>query len=250
LRKPVILFYPPSTGVHADVASFETETTVSLHKGCSFTTLLPPPVRIADGSITWNASVHKRIGGSEKSSALITVAGRDHGYLFWECAGMGGEAISSLVGTESVVKNVSSSYLLEGIDQYEDWCHVMLGTLGLGVREQDDFITFWAKYIVEGGGVVVAHVVPEPDIKECADLTVSVHAGDKEVSVNIYRVYVTMVVCKSLSGALYEQRDKLRKWVVGTKELELPEELQKTFPMKYDPTVMTVVEWGGAVINI
>ena len=127
----------------------------------------------------------------------------------------------------------------------------MLGTLGLGERERDDFTTFWAKDI-DDDSVIIARVVPECETKKCADTSVKgrVSDGGEEIEVNVRRIYVTMTVCKKLSGELYEQRDKLRRWVHGSGEVELPEELRSTFPIKYDPSVMTVIEWGGVVIKI
>lgn len=249
--KPVILFYPPSSGVHAAAASFDTTTTIALNKAFKYTTLLPPPVRSTTDTadvITWNGTVNK---SSDKDvPATITVNGRNHAYLFWEFVNTTED--SDLIGLKSLVKNASNAFLLEGMEEYEEWCHVMLGTLGVGEREQDDFTTFWAKDVYEGGGVVVARVVPEAELNKCAELQVNaVVSGTAEtVSVNIHRVYVTMAVCKSLSGVLDEQRDKLRRWVKGSQSVDIPEELKNTFPMKLDNTVMNVIEWGGVVMRI
>ena len=128
----------------------------------------------------------------------------------------------------------------------------MLGTLGLGEREQDDFTMFWAKDVLEGGGVVVARVVPESDLNKCAELKVSarVSEGGAEVPVSVHRVYVTMAVCKSLPDMFAKNRDKLRRIVSGSKTVELPAELGSSFPMKRDPNTMTVVEWGGIVMKL
>jgi len=256
--KPVVLFYPPSEGAYADVDSFNTTTTVELHKGCTFTTLLPTPKRNDIYSITWNATVSKRDKNLEEPG-LLTVNGRNHAYLFWEftnkdvCDDKDEKEISSLIGIQSLLSNPSNAFLLQGMEEYEDWCHVMLRILGLGVREQDDFTTFWAKDVLEGGGIVIARVVPEDDLNKCAKLHVDsyVNGGTGEkVPVDIHRIYVTMVVCKSLSGIFKEYESVLRKWKIGTTEIELPEELKRTFPIQRDPKVMTVIEWGGVVTRI
>jgi len=255
--KPVVLFYPPSEGVHADVPAFKTTTTLSLHKDCNFTTLLPRPV-YDDGSnaITWNGVVHNTVSKDEimKKPAQITVNGRNHGYLFWEFVnkeGIDSEEVPSLVGFQSLIKNASNTFILKGMDEYEEWCHVMLGTLGLGEREQDDFITFWAKDIYEGGGTVIARVVPEADLEKCAKLEVKAQIDDaSEVKVNIHRVYVTMAVCKSITGVLEEHRGEFREWVLGSKNVDIPEELCTSFPMKIDKSAMTVVEWGGVMMKL
>jgi len=259
--KPVVLFYPPSIGALRDVKSFDVSTTVSLRKGCTFTTVLPRvPVNSTDGginSICWNGIVERSSNSEE--SAVVSVGCRRHAYLFWEFSnghdiGIGEpESISSLIGVNSVIKHIDSAYLLEGMDEYEEWCDVMLKTLGLGERERDDFATFWAGNVMEAGGVVVARVVPENELKECANLVVKARKSDEgkeEIPVVVRRVYVTMIVTKALSGELYDQRDKLRRCKCGTTSLELPEELQASFPIKRDPTVMTVIEWGGILINM
>jgi len=256
LRKPVILFYPPTGGKYSDIKSFETTTTVTVPKSCEFTTLLPSPSSKtsddATNSITWNATVHSCTCSS--SPASLTVSGRKHGYLFWEFVSNpeDGGAVSSVIGYQSLVKHAESAYLIQGFEEYEEWCHVMLGTLGLGERERDDFTTFWAKDVYEKDTIVIARVVPECETKKCVDTSVKgrVSDGGEEIEVNVRRIYVTMAVCKKLSGELYEQRDKLRRWVRGSKEVELPEELRSTFPIKRDPNVMTVIEWGGVVIRI
>jgi len=253
--KPVILFYPPTTGSFAGAKSFETTTTVTLNKSCAFTTLLPPPLKRADNSITWNATVHKGNKGPEEPAEL-TVGKRNHAYLFWEFTNKTEDSddakmVSTFIGMESLIKNANNAYLLEGMDDYEEWCHVMLGTLGLCEREQDDFATFWAKDVLESGGIVVARVVPEDELKKCTELRVTARADDGgDVSVNVHRVYVSMAVCKSLSGELDKQRDKLRRWVRGTKTIELPSELQKSFPIKHDADIMNVIEWGGIVMKV
>jgi len=250
--KPVILFYPPTEGVHADAPAFNTTTTVSLHKDCNFTTLLPRPTRQTTSTITWNGVVHNQRGGSAMMPAPITVNGRNHAYLFWEFDNKQGvdSEVSSMVGFKSLIDHASNAFILKGMDEYEEWCHVMLGALGLGEREQDDFITFWAKDIYEGGGTVVARVIPERDLDKCAKLEVKSAVGDSEVQVDIHRVYVTMIVCKSLSGVLEAHRGEFREWVAGSKSVDIPEELSSSFPMKRDASAMTVVEWGGVVMKV
>jgi len=59
-----------------------------------------------------------------------------------------------------------------------------------------------------------------------------------------------MAVCKTLSGVLYEERDKLRRWVKGSKSVDIPDELKSRFPMKSDSSAMSVIEWGGVVMKV
>ena len=93
----MILFIPPSSGQHASAKSFVTKTSVKLHDGCHFTTLLPKPKHSVDGhSVTWNAIVERHPGltsGHESTTestepyerpAHVVVNGRKHSYLFWE----------------------------------------------------------------------------------------------------------------------------------------------------------------------
>jgi len=258
--KPVILFYPPSEGVHADAPAFNTTTTVSIHKDCNFTTLLPRPTSRTGGdgpnTITWNGVVHNRRTKSKDGSAMmtpapITVDGRNHAYLFWEFVSKQGidSEVSTMIGFQSLINNASNAFILKGMDEYEEWCHVMLGTLGLGEREQDDFITFWAKDIYEGGGTVIARVIPEGDLDKCAKLEVKSEVDGSEVKVDIHRVYVTMIVCKSLSGVLEAHSDEFRVWAKGSKSVDIPEELRSSMPMKRDASAMRVVEWGGVVMK-
>ena len=76
-----------------------TTTSVTLHDGCHFTTLLPKPKHSVDGhSVTWNAIVERHPGltsGHESTTEATTtdpyerpahvgVNGRKHSYLFWE----------------------------------------------------------------------------------------------------------------------------------------------------------------------
>jgi len=254
--KPVILFYPPTVGPLAEESSFETTTTVSLHKACSFTTLLPKPEIAADGrSITWNAVVQQRKKHcDEKSPARLTVGGRQHGYLFWEFTNKTdapeSDFVSSAIGYESVVDDASNAYVLEGMDEYEDWCGKMLDTLGLGVREQDDFITFWAKSVAENGPFVIARVVPEKQLEKCCPLTVKARcSSSSDVPTIVKRVYVTMIVCKTLpsSGIV----DKMHNWKKEkTNPITLPTDLSESFPIKYDSEALTVVEWGGILLSL
>ena len=248
--KPVILFYPPTTGKKYNVSA-----TVDLHPDCRFTTVMPSPIAAPNGkSITWNGIVDGRASSqSDNKSAMITVNDHKHGYLFWEFTDVAeSDYVSSLIGIKSITDHADGAYILSGFEEYEEWCHVILGALGLGVREQDDFAAFWARNVMESGPIVIARIVPEVDLAKCADLRVTAHscdgAGDSDLRVVVRRVYVTMVVCKSIPTDIDAQRCKMCQWKPGSGSIVLPSELQKTYPIVYDPSVMTVVEWGGILL--
>jgi len=259
--KPVILFYPPTVGLHAKASSFDTTTTVSLHNACCFTTLLPRPLIAKDGqSITWNATVHNLPKAHDcETPASLSVNGRQHSYLFWECENKierkesDADYVANRIGFKSVVDHVSSAFLIEGMEEYEEWCHMMLGTLGLGIREQDDFSTFWARDVQESGPIIVARVVPEKELEECAGLRIEAHNHDngEAVKVNIRRVYVSMIVSKTVPAEFKGEIDKLREWKKEKSDkISLPRELESSFPMKHDPETLNVVEWGGILLKM
>jgi len=257
LRKPVILFYPPTVGPFSDVRSFATTTTVSLHEGSSFTTLLPRPQTRTANSITWNGVVqrgtkHSSASGEEASSSIITVEGKQHGYLFWEFTSCSDtEYFSSKIGYKSVTDHISSAYLINGMDEYEEWCDKVLGQLGLNVRERDDFATFWAGNIQECGPYVIARVVPEKDLEECCKLDVQASCPDdsRTVDVHIRRLCVTMIVCKTIPTEMSSHTDDMQKWKKET-TVSIPSELSGTFPIVHQPEALTVIEWGGILIVV
>ena len=235
--------------------SFETTTSVSIHPGCQFTTYLPRPEFSEDcHSLKWKGTVERNKSSSEEASALIKVNGRHHGYLFWEF-GNAVEAskvqenfVSSVVGYQSIVDHKTDAFVLEGIEEYDDWCHTMLTTLGLGVREQDDFVAFWARSIFENGPFVIARVVPESDLRKCTSLSVTANCGDKSVHVDIHRIYVTMIVCKTIPCELC---CGLHIWKTESHSpIRMPEELAVSFPIKHVPEALKVVEWGGVVLTM
>ena len=251
--KPVILFYPPTAGPHAATRAFETITSVTLHAGCRFTTLMPRPEQSADDrTVTWTGTVERPAGaqGSERSSAHVRVNGRRHSYLFWEFENeVGADAtamdeVSSLVGYRSLLDHVDSAYLVQSMEEYEDWCDTVLGKLGLGVRERDDFATFWAGRIAEAGPSVVLRVVSEAELAKCADLRVV--SRDDTVDVRVRRVYVTMLATHKLPREFEEHHDRLcRDW-----HGPLPAELSDSYPIVYAPESLTVVEWGGILLTL
>ena len=204
--KPVILFFPPTSGPHAKTKSFVTTTSVTLHNGCNFTTLIPKPQHSVDGhTVTWNAILERPLGVSFGHSSSETaetateteregegnerpgdvrVNGRKHSYLFWEFENDGKadtettDEVSRLVGYRSLLDHVDSLYVVKSMDEYEDWCDTVLGMIGLGVRERDDFATYWARMIEESGPFVILRVVPEDELSKCARLCVDAHAAD------------------------------------------------------------------------
>ena len=259
--KPVILFYPPSTGPHLTVSSFDVTTTVSLHKACCFTTLLPHPLVTSDVECSWKAVVTRPEGKkwSSSSPARLCINGRAHAYLFWECANKdSAEAddaafVSSRIGYKSVMDHISSAYLIEGMDEYEDWCHMILGALGLDSRAQDDFTTFWAQDFQQNGPIMVARVIPEKDLKECADLRVEATAcesGDT-IEVTIRRVYVTMIVTKTIPSEIQSVSDDLKQWKKCKGNIiPLADDVNSSYPMQLDSSLFNVVEWGGVLLRM
>ena len=270
--KPVILFFPPTSGPHAKTKSFVTTTSVTLHNGCNFTTLLPRPKHSVDGyTVTWNAILERPLGVSfdHLSSAAteregegdvrpgdVRVNGRKHSYLFWEFENDGKadtettDEVSGLVGYRSLLDHVDSLYVVKSMDEYEDWCDTVLGMIGLGVRERDDFATYWARMIEESGPFVILRVVPEDELAKCARLCVDAHSADGDddgpVSVRIRRVYVTMLATKKLPKDFEEHKDRLCcDW-----HRPLPKELGDCYPIVKTPESLMVIEWGGVLLTL
>ena len=154
---------------------------------------------------------------------------------------------------ESVVEHASDAYLLNGMEEYEDWCQRMLEVIGLDVRERDDFITFWAQRIWEYGPTVIVRVVPESDVEKSCGLSVKAQSCEeqKEVPVQIKRVYVTMVVGKDVPPELSGKMDQIHVWEKEKgSAITLPKELRSSFPIVRDPEAFTVIEWGGVFITV
>ena len=270
--KPVILFFPPTSGPHAKTKSFVTTTSVTLHNGCKFTTLLPRPKHSVDGhTVTWNAILERPLGVSfdhpssetattegegDERPGHVRVNGRKHSYLFWEFENDGKadtettDEVSRLVGYRSLLDHVDSLYVVKSMDEYEDWCDTVLGMIGLGVRERDDFATYWARMIEESGPFVILHVVPEDELSKCARLCVDAHSADGDddgpVSVRIRRVYVTMLATKKLPKDFEEHKDRLCcEW-----HHPLPKELGDCYPIVKTPESLMVIEWGGVLLTL
>ena len=262
--KPVILFHAPTAGKHAG-AAINTTTTVTLHRGCHFTTLLPPPTATTTGTkeeqkIVWEARVEQD---------MVRVGQRQHSYLFWEFENnttsssddkdkedkAAADEVSRLVGLESLVQHADSAYLVDA-GRFGEWCHEVLGVLmGLGVRECDDFATFWAGRI-HGASAIVARVVPEDTLDKVARLDVvgvpittstdsSSSSKDEGVAVVVRRVYVTMLVVRDkLPAVLEAHKHKLRR-----DTSTLPDEVCGHFPIERDGTALFVLEWGGMLLD-
>ena len=270
----MILFFPPTSGPHAKTKSFVTTTSVTLHNGCNFTTLLPRPKHSVDGhTVTWNAilerpdgasfdhpssasSTREREGEGDERPGHVIVNGRKHSYLFWEFENDGKadtettDEVSRLVGYRSLLDHVDSLYVVKSMDEYEDWCDTVLGMIGLGVRERDDFATYWARMIEESGPFVILRVVPEDELSKCARLCVDAHSadddGDGPVEVRIRRVYVTMLATKKLPKDFEEHKDRLCcDWHRG-----LPKELGDCYPIVKTPESLMVIEWGGVLLTL
>ena len=263
--KPVVLFYPPSEGPLALSEAFNVSTSVTLNPACRFTTLMPrPEMSGEENRITWNGIVensHRNVSETTESS-MISVYGRKHGYLFWEFTtdddADGGDIVKNSIGVQSIIDHAENGYILNGMEEYEEWCHVMLSKIGLNAREQDDFATFWARNVYDCGPIVIARIVPERELSKCASLEVKAHISEseesEEIEVDIHRVYVTMVVCHSLPGNIATVTHKLQAWRTmktrKTEDIPLPMEVSDTYPIKRDSKRMTVIEWGGVVITV
>ena len=107
--KPVILFYPPK-----DTKELEVKTVLDLHPECSYTSLLPKPEKEGN-RIVWNSIIQNKSDSSD-----VIVNGRKHKYLFYEFENENSEHISSLIGIQSISNHFNQSYLINGIDEYED----------------------------------------------------------------------------------------------------------------------------------
>ena len=271
----MILFFSPTSGPHANTKSFVTTTSVTLHTGCNFTTLLPRPKHSVDGhTVTWNAILERphdvsfdhppsssetreREREGDERPGHVRVNGRKHSYLFWEFENDGKadtettDEVSRLVGYRSLLDHVDSLYVVKSMDEYEDWCDTVLGMIGLGVRERDDFATYWARMIEESGPFVILRVVPEDELSKCARLCVDAHSADGDagavpVSVRIKRVYVTMLATKKLPKDFEEHKDRLCcDWHRG-----LPKELGDCYPIVKTPESLMVIEWGGVLLTL
>ena len=256
--KPVILFYPPSEGPHAKSKAFNVSTSVTLNPACRFTTLMPrPEMSIEGNNITWNGIVDGHTECDSNGSSLISVDGRKHGYLFWEFTGDDRtddkDIVKKSIGVQSIVEHAENAYILNGIEEYEEWCHVMLGKIGLNPREQDDFATFWARSVYECGPIVIARVVPECELCKCAKLEVKARSDEdsEEVEVDIHRVYVSMVVSRRVPDDFSRVFDKLQFWKdVKSEDVGIPTEVRDIYPIHRDAKHMTVIEWGGIVITL
>jgi len=247
--KPIILLYPPTTGLYAKGSSFKTSVTVKLNQELHFTSLIPRPETSADGqSITWDCSVQAQKHDSD-DSAIISYNKRSHSYLFWEFENRASDAVSFFL--PSMIEHADCTYLLNGMNGYEDWCYTMLNALGLNTREQDDFVTFWAHHVFESGPLFLVRVVPEAELAKCAELTVSAKCEDgSEVPVSVRRVYITLIACKELPPALLEKKDKFIKWNCGDAITELPNELKNEYPITRNPNNFNAIEWGGVFIKL
>ena len=121
----------------------------------------------------------------------------------------------------------------------------MLECIGVGTRERDDFVVFWAKRIMEYGPNIIARIVPEDDVEKSCGLIVEAESSEKheKVKVKINRIYVTMIVRKSVPSELI---GKTHIW----KEEKDKRELKDRFPIVDDPEVIKVLEWGGVFITM
>jgi len=247
-KKPVILFYPPTSGKYASLSSFTASSSVTLNPSFQFTKSLLPRPQISEDKqkISWDCVVQKRL--HQEESALLSYNGRNYAYLFYEFVN---RVDVKAYFMPSLIQHANCAYLLNGIEAYEDWCHVMLGALGLSVRERDDFITFWAHQVEEEGTILVARVVPEEEIKKIAELSTVVRCEDgSEVPTSTRRVYITFFTCKTIPSNLSECKDKFIKWNIGDTINELPEEIRNEYPINRDPNNFVIVEWGATMINI
>jgi len=202
----------------------------------------------------WKGVVEgRKVGQAEETPSAIRVNGRRHGYLFWESIEQGDmDSIESkLMGYHSIVEHASESYMMNGFEEYEDWCQKMLECVGLGTRERDDFVTFWAKRVMEYGPVIIARIVPQSDVDKSCGLTVEAQSGEthEQVRVKINRVYVTMIVGKTFPDEFVGKTHVWKEEKEG-REIHLSDELKDSFPIVHDPEALNVVEWGGEFITM
>lgn len=220
--KPVILFYPPK-----DSKELEVKTVLDLHPDCSYTSLLPKPEKEGN-RIVWNSIIQNNPDSSD-----IIVNGRKHKYLFYEFENENSEYISSLIGLQSISSHFNQSYLINGMEEYEDWCYNVLSKIGLKEKDIDDFMTFWADNVYKNGPYVIARIVPETDLNKCCSLDIET----ADVKTNIRRVYVSMIICKKLPDWI-----KTSEMIDWKKKVVVPEYFK---PIEYPEDQLTVIEWGG-----
>ena len=227
--KPVILFYPPK-----DTKELEVKTTLNLHSDCHYTSILPKPIK-EENRICWNVIVQNNPNSS------IIVNGRKHKYLFYEFENTGSETINGLIGVKSICAHLNETYIINGMDEYEDWCYKILSKIRLKEKDIDDFMTFWAGNIQENGPYIIARIVPETDIEKCCSLNIEITDETLDIKVNVRRVYVSMIVCNKIPEWV-----KTRETLDWTKE-EIPEYFK---PIDYYDEKLNVIEWGGVIMNI
>ena len=220
--KPVILFYPPK-----DSEELEVKTILDLHPDCSYTSLLPKPEKEGN-KIVWNGIIQNKPDSSD-----IIVNGRKHKYLFYEFENETSEYISSLIGLQSISDHFNQSYLINDMEEYEDWCYNVLSKIGLKEKDIDDFMTFWADNVYKNGPYVIARIVPETDLSKCCSLDIET----TDVKTNIRRVYVSMIICKKLPEWI-----KTSEMIDWKKEVVVPDYFK---PIEYPEDQLTVIEWGG-----
>ena len=229
--KPVILFYPPK-----DCKELEVKTVLDLHPECKYTTLLPKPEK--DGNVViWNGTVKNN---SETSDIIIN--GRKYKYLFYEFKNEYTgytDYINELIGVQSIRDHFDESYLINGLDEYEEWCYKILSKIGLKEKDIDDFMTFWANNVYENGPYVITRIVPEIDLEKCCNLNVKT----SDVKINIRRVYISMIICKKLPKWI--KTDEMINWKKEDSDKENKLIPEYFIPIEYYDDQLNVIEWGG-----
>ena len=220
--KPVILFYPPK-----DSKELEVKIILDLNPNCSYTSLLPKPEKEGN-KVVWNSIIQNHPG-----TADVIVNGRKHKYLFYEFENETSDYISLLIGLQSISNHFNQSYLINGMEEYEDWCYNILSKIGLKEKDIDDFMTFWADNVYKNGPYIIARIVPETDLSKCCSLDIET----ADVKTNIRRVYVSMIICKKLPKWI-----KTNEMINWKKEVVVPEYFK---PIEYSEDQLTVIEWGG-----
>jgi len=240
--KPRILFY-----LHASVSSFKTSIKVKLNSAFHFNSLLPCPKLTNEQAITWDYSLQKQKYESNEY-ATVSLNGHSHSYHF---GGFRKRSDTRAYFLPSLLEHAESTYLLQGVDEYEDWCNKILRALGLNNRELNDFASNWIQHVAENGPHLFIRIIPETELAKFVELKVSAHCEDGSyVSVSVRRVYVMLVACKEIPFVLAEKKERFLQWKSDNEITELPIEMRNQYPIIRDPNEFNIIEWGGVFLRL
>ncbi|KAH3761600.1 ubiquitin family protein [Pelomyxa schiedti] len=229
--KPVIVFYPPS-GISGDITGVDVDVRIPQPDSAQFTTVYPKPTIHTPQRTCWN-------GVTVHPTGTISFGGKQLGYLFWEFsvdsrnAGLGAHLVScdnpSTYGTPLFC--VPSS----DVDTFLD---VQLASLGLGIRERNDMITFWLSDMQASTHTLI-RFVPQATVAETVSLSITVAGSSLPVVIN--RLYIVFRACSES-----EAKQALAHGAVS-KPLPSVDLISSVSP---NPSNFTVIEWGAVHVKL